>query len=74
VTDGFKYCTTIYADMGERLSTQSSTACLSDKQRVAIGKLCRLHIEDYEDGPQLGVAVDEESIERLREIREVCES
>jgi hypothetical protein len=61
--------------MGERLTTDTeSPRVLTEEQRFAIAKLCRLHIEDYEDGPQLGVAVDEESIERLREIKAVCES
>ena len=65
--------------MGERLTTNSERQeaegfVLTDNEQSAIAKLCRLHIEDYEDGPQLGVAVDEESIERLREIKAVCES
>ena len=47
---------------------------LTDDQQSLVANLCRLHIEDYEDGPQTGVAVDDRSIEQLRNVCEVCES
>ena len=60
IVNRFKYCTAVCASVSE----------LSDKHRAAIMDLCEMHIEDAEGGPQTGVALDEQSLELLKEIRE----
>jgi len=45
---------------------------LTDENRATIVDLCRLHIEDAEEPPQTGVALDEQSLEALEEIRKRC--